>query len=221
MKNIVIVGTGMLSEMLFFYLTTLNKRNIVAFTLDEEYMVDKTFLGLPVVPSNRLKNEYPKNENNLILGIGYSKMNDIRKKFFYQFKQDGYEFETFIHPTAIIASNVKIGEGNIILEDSLVQPFSKIGDCNIIFYKVTVAHHSEIGNFNTLTGHVSITGCINIGDNTFIGNSAIVTNKISVADYTLIGAGACVKKETKPYDVIVPQYSITLEHKNSLNIKIL
>ena len=41
---------------------------------------------------------------------------------------------------------------------------------------------------------------------------------MKIADYTLVGAAAYVKKDTKPYSVVVPARSVELEHKMSTDL---
>ena len=126
----------------------------------------------------------------------------------------GYQIAQYIH-SSVILSNAKLGEGNIILENTLVQPFVNIGHGNLIWYDVSIAHDSIIGEYNTITGKASICGFVTLKNNCFVGNSSVIRDKVVVDDYTLIGASAYVDKDSTAYSVIVPQKSIVLQDKVS------
>lgn len=174
------------------------------------------FCGLPLVPFESLENVFPKEEYKILLGIGYSNMNNIRKNKFYEIKEIGYEIISYISSKAVIQSN-NIGNANIILENTIIQPFVDIGDANIFWSNCNICHHSYIGNFNFFAPSVSLSGNIKMGNNCFIGNNSTIKNKVSVNSYSLIGAGSYVSQDVSEYSVIVPYKSIKLENKRSIN----
>jgi len=170
---------------------------------------------LPVVALEHIEEYYPPAEYEVILGVGYSRMNDIRQNLFNICKEKGYYVASYIHPTAVISKDAKLGEGNIILENTLLQPFVELGRGNLLLYNVSVAHNDKIGDFCTLTGGTSLAGFVTVENNCFLGNSSMVFDHVTLAKYTLLGANAYVKKNTKPYEVIVPARSLTLEGRVS------
>nr|WP_223285467.1 hypothetical protein [Paenibacillus sp. PL91] len=144
-------------------------------------------------------------------------MNDIRKLIWHECKEKGYKIASIIHPSAtILAENV--GEGNIILENVVIQPFVKIGFGNLIWPSVTIGHDCNIGNFNTFTGNVSFSGFVNVGNNCFIGNSCVFRDHINIGDYTFTGINTSIIKDTKPYSVIVPPKSQLLKKIKSIDM---
>lgn len=218
MKDLIIAGSSSFSKLLYHYVTEYGNRKVAAFSVDQIYIMtdeDRCLMGINVVPFENIEKEFPPENHEIILGIGYSKMNQVRRDIFLKYKKKGYMFASFIHPTALIAKEVEMGEGNIVLEHSIIQPFVTIGNGNLIWEDVKLSHDNKIGNFNTLAQNVSISGMSCIGDNCFLGNSCTILNGIKIADYTLAGAGTIVKRNTNPYEVIVPARSISLEGKKS------
>lgn len=142
-------------------------------------------------------------------------MNQVRKDLFSRCKQKGYSIASFIHPTAVISRNAKMGEGNIILEQSVIQPFVTLGRGNLIWHSVKIAHDNVINDFNTLCQNMSIAGASCVKNECFFGNSCTVFGGLTIATGTLVGAGAIVKNSTNPYEVIVPAKSITLVGRKS------
>lgn len=132
----------------------------------------------------------------------------------------GYDIASFIHPSCLIAPDAELGEGNIFLEKVLVQPFSKIGNGNLFWDNVAIIHNNRIGDFNTVSGGVGFSGFTTVGSHCYIGKHSMVFDRVTIADYTLIGAGAHVKRDTKPFEVVVPARSITLENKKSTDFSV-
>lgn len=216
MKNIVIVGTGSFARLMHQYLLECDEREVVAFSVNRTYIGDeREFCGKPVIALEELRDHYPPEEYEVLMGVGYTKMNMVRKSLFEYCKEQGYTVASFVHPTVYLSKSAVLGEGNIILERSSLAPFTKIGDGNLIWDNVQLAHEDELGNYNTCSGGAAVAGNTKIGDNCYLGKCSVVFDNISVADFTLVGAGAFAKKDTKPYDVIVPARSVTLENRRS------
>lgn len=215
-KKTVIVGTGSFAELMCAYIREFTDWEIAAFSADRAYAEKgPEFLGLPVIPLDGLPGRCPPEEYQVLIAVGYTRMNDARKRLFFEAKAMGYHIASFIHPSAVIFPNVEIGEGNIILEQFTAQAFVRIGSGNLIWYNVSLAHNGSVGSFNTIAGNVGAAGFVQIGNNCFLGKRSMVFDHVTLADYTLLGAGAFLKKDSKPYDVIVPARSVTLEGRKS------
>lgn len=217
MKKIVIFGPNDLGRLLKFYVDTTDEREVVAFTVDREFMNGDTFLDLPVIPFDQLADFYPPNEYEVLLAIGNKRMNDIRKEKFLACKEKGYTLASYIHPNCSFHCK-KIGEGNIFLEKCMIYPFSEIGNGNLCWDHVLISHDCKVGDFNTFSSYADLCGYVTIGNNGYFGKHCILNDGMNVADYTLVGAAAYAKKDTKKYDVIVPARSIVLENKKSTDL---
>ena len=130
-------------------------------------------------------------------------MNRIREKVFSFLKNNNIEILTYIHPTCNIAKNVVMGEGNILLENITIQPFSKIGDGNILWSNVLIGHDSIIGSFNHFSASVITGGRIIIGNRNFIGINSTLKNDVEIANEVFIGAGTYVSSSLQNGDVYV------------------
>lgn len=223
MKDLIIIGNGSFARLLHYYVTEYKEWKVAAFSVDKAYIGKGASIcpdGINVVPFETLEKEFPPENYEVLLGIGYSKMNQVREDLFFRCKQKGYTVASFIHPSALISKGVEMDEGNIILEHSIIQPFVTLGKGNLIWHGVKVAHDDVIGNFTTLCQNTSIAGVTYVGDNCFLGNSCIVLNGLTIAKATLVGAGAIVKKDTEPYEVIVPARSVSLADRKSTDFGI-
>ena len=59
MKKIIIFGSSEIAELAKFYFEEENKAEVVAFTVDDEYLEEDSFLGCPVVPFSELSKSFP------------------------------------------------------------------------------------------------------------------------------------------------------------------
>lgn len=218
MKDVVIFGANDLGRLLKYYMESDNdERRVVAFTMNKQYIKEKNFYNLPVVAFESITSEYPPDKYEILIAIGNSKMNDIRKKVFCDCKKLGYTVASFFHSTCSIHSD-DIGEGNIFLERCMVYPFASIGRGNLLWDNVLISHDCTVGDFNTFSSYADLCGYVTIGNNGYFGKHCVINEHSQIADYTLVGAMGYAKGITKPYDVVVPARSIVLDHKKSTDI---
>ena len=62
MSNIVIFGAGDIARLAHFYFTNDSKHEVVAFTVDTEFLKGSHFLGLPLVGFESIVEEFPPNK---------------------------------------------------------------------------------------------------------------------------------------------------------------
>ena len=214
MKKIIIFGNGDFARLLKYYIESDDLREVACFTVDRTYIKSEMFFGIPVIPFEDIELSYPPDEYEILIGIGNSRMNDVRKSTFYRIKKKGYTVATYIHSSCSIHSK-NIGEGNILLESCLVYPYSEIGIGNLMWDHVLISHDCVVGNFNTFSSYADLCGYVEIGDNGYFGKHCILNDKVKIADYTLVGAAGYVKRNTSQYDVVVPARGTVLDGKRS------
>lgn len=214
MENIVIFGLTDLAELLHYYLSSYDKRKVIGFTVDAAYRTKDAFCGLPVWNFEELESSVMPANAEIILAVGYNKMNQIRRQKFHEVTEKGYQIASFVHPRAIVETN-EIRDGFIALENATVGPFCSVGYGNIFYPHSQLAHHSSTGDFNFFAVSSSVAGHVIIGDNCFFGNNCTTREKITIADFTLIGAGAYISSNTKSHGVYVPHKSALLDGRQS------
>lgn len=107
----------------------------------------------------------------------------------------GARWETIIHPSAIIANDVIIGEGSIIMAGAIIQPGSKIGRHCIINTGSIIDHDCNIHDYVHIAPNCGIAGAVNIESGTFVGIGSNIIQGISIGSWSIIGAGAVVAKD--------------------------
>ncbi len=196
MDKVIIAGTTDFSVMTYKILTIDQEAEVLGFTVNKEYLKDKKIEGLPVYPLEDLHDIFPDNDFSILLTIGYSKMNDNRKKMFDECKKLKLKIYTYISKRAVVYSD-EISEGSMIFPGTFVGPSVKIGICNILHENVYVTHNNEIGEFCYFAGGTMIGGQAIIGNNCFTGMNSTIRNGIKLADRTFIAANSFISRNTK------------------------
>ena len=197
-KKVVILGTGDLARVAKFYFHCDSDLEVVAFTLDREYIKEPTFDGLPVVAFDEIEKHYPASQYAMFIGIGYTNFNRAREEKYLEAKSRGYSFVTYVNSKVTRWGDTEIGENTFILEDVTIQPFVKIGRNCVIWSGNHIGHDSTINDHCFLTSHVVISGNCRIGNNCFLGVNATIRDGIHIADHCIIGAGTLILKNTEP-----------------------
>ena len=195
-KKVIIFGTSIFSQVVFQTIVQEDLAEVVAFTLNKNY-IDKTeFEGIPVIPFEELDKKYDMSKHEIIIALGYKRMNDIRKDIYLKCKELGYSIYTLISRNALVYTN-NIAEGSIILPLAFVGPYVSIGECVILWNNVSICHHSKIGAFTHIAGGTTVGGETNIGSNCFIGMNCTFKNGIEIGDRTFVGANSYMNQNTE------------------------
>ena len=135
---------------------------------------------------------------DIIVGIGNA---DIRKRIQETIPHE--KLVTLIHPDAVIAEDVEIGAGTVIMAGAVINPGARIGKGCIINTCSSVDHDCEVGDYVHIAVGSHLCGTVTVGHGTWIGAGAIVSNNVSICPNCMIGAGAVVIKEIKESGIYV------------------
>lgn len=196
-KKLVIFGLGDLARMAIFYFNKDSDYEVAAFTVTNEYIKEKTYHGLPIVPFESIEISHPKEQYDLFIAIGYSYLNQLRARFYFEAKQKGYKLASYISSMATVLSE-EIGDNTFIFEDNTIQPYVKIGNNVILWSGNHIGHDSIIEDHCFITSHVVLAGWTLVGSYSFIGINATIKDKVKIGEKCVIGAGALITKNTQP-----------------------
>lgn len=218
MKRTYIFGNNSLAEILEYHLKESGVR-VAGYTLNKEYINEKEKQTEKLVAIESLLEYYSPSELEVYVTVAYREMNQPRKKVFAFLKEKGISICSYIHSSAIVASNVVMGEGNIVLEGATIQPYVQLGEGNIIWNSVNISHHCRIGDFNYFAPGVVVLGRTEIGNLNFLGANCTVSNDMRISEKCILGAGAYLNRDMKPGQVYVPSRGKVLE-KSSHHINL-
>lgn len=201
MKKIVLAGNAISADIINAYLKQDSRYNVLAATVDDEYVEAGSVEGLPSVGLSRLKDSFPATDVSIIMAMGYGNLNQVRESMYHRLKEMGYTIETYIHPDAKVYSEHPVGEGSVILPNAVIEPHVRVGNNCAVWCNVTLAHHCIVEPNCWVASGAVVSGQATIKRNCFIGVNATIVNKVVVAEYNIIGGGALITKDTKPSTV--------------------
>lgn len=218
-KKIIIIGNTSNAKLAHYYFSNDTDYNVIAFSVDEQYINEKEFCNLPVVAFKNIENYYPPSSYDAFVAIGYTDMNNLRKKMYNLTKEKGYNLPNYISSKCSFLTQELIGDNNLILEDNTIQPFVLIGSNNVFWSGNHIGHDVVIKDHCFITSHVVISGFTIIENNCFLGVNSTFRDAITIKEYSLIGAGASIMKSTDSEGVYLAPKPIKLG-KKSISLKI-
>ena len=202
-KPLVIFGSGDIAQLAHYYFNTDSNYEVVAFTVDANYIKESEFCGLPVVVFEDVAKKYPPDSYDFFIALSYSKLNTVRKEKFIAAKEMGYKLVSFISSRATVLNEGRIGENCFIFEDNTVQPFVSIGNNVTLWSGNHIGHHSVIHDHTFIASHVVVSGGVEIGEQCFIGVNATLRDHIKIGEKCVIGAGALILADTEAEGVYI------------------
>jgi sugar O-acyltransferase (sialic acid O-acetyltransferase NeuD family) len=118
----------------------------------------------------------------------------IRIKLHEKLVFEGLKPINVIHPSAIIANEVEIGEGVQIMAGAIIQPEVIIGMQCIINTKASVDHECVLNDGVEITVGGILCGNVYLETNSWICAGATVLPRLRIGHDSIIGAGSLVTK---------------------------
>ena len=191
MKKIAILGASGHGKVIAD-IALLNGYDEIVFLDDDESI--KTLGEYPVVGKTSETSGPKADGYDFFVGIGNA---SIRQRMQKALVRDGCNVVTLIHPQAVVAYEVTIGVGTVVMAGAVINPGTTIGEGCIINTCSSVDHDNTIGDFSHISVGAHTAGTVTLGERCWLGIGAVVSNNISVADDCMIGAEAVVVKDLK------------------------
>ena len=196
------------------YFRQLSEYNVVALTVDENFLSDDKKWGLPIVPFENLESKYSPLDYNMFVAVGYQQLNQVRAQKCLEAKSKGFSLVSCIGQNANIPSDLIYGENCFIMDNVMIHPCVQLGMNNFIWSGVMIGHHSQIGNHCWFTSSSQIAGGVNIGDRCFFSINSTIANQLKIGDDCFFGANSLVTNCTMDKEVYLQQ-STSVHRLNS------
>lgn len=184
MKKLVIIGAGGNGKVIADVAEKNGYKDIVF--LDDNDDVNECG-GYPVVGKIC---EVDSIDAEFVIGIGNA---GVRKRIQESIEEN--KIVTLIHPNAVVADDVAIGSGTVIMAGAVINSGTHIGKGCIINTCSSVDHDCKVGDYVHISVGSHLCGTVVVQDETWIGAGAVVSNNVSVCGGCMVGAGAVVIKD--------------------------
>lgn len=151
----------------------------IGFLDDNPPLTETVILGLPVLGAIAQLDEF--DHGAVIVAIGD---NRTRARLFESVRARGEEVVNAVHPAAMLAPDVCLGQGVMICAGVVVNTGTVIGDNVILNTGCTVDHHNHVGNHAQFAPGVHLGGDVTIGEGTVVGIGASVISQRTIGAWS-------------------------------------
>lgn len=128
----------------------------------------------------------------LLVAVGRA---EIRQRIQERIEAEGAECVTLVHPDAVVAEDVKLEDGTIVMAGVVINPGSRVGKGCIINTCASVDHDCRLEDYVHVSVGTHLAGTVHVGIRTWIGAGAVVSNDVDICGDCMIGAGAVVVRD--------------------------
>ena len=190
-KNLILVGGGGHCKSVIDVAESAGYNILGILDMPEE--VGKYVLNYKVIGTDEEIPQYA-DKAEFIITVGFIKNPAIRIRIFNRIKESGGKLATIVASTAHVSRYATVGEGTVVMHQTVVNAGAKIGENCIINTFCNIEHDAVIGDQCHISTGTMVNGDCKIGDSVFIGSQAVLANGIKVGEDIVVGAGSFVRK---------------------------
>jgi sugar O-acyltransferase (sialic acid O-acetyltransferase NeuD family) len=200
--RILIIGAGGHGEVVanILLLTSIvgNNPDMLGFLDDRDELHGQTVGSVAVL--GRISDLQNIAHDALIVAIGD---NRTRATLLKELSAVGEAFVCAVHPSAVIAPNVRIGPGSLVSANAVVNPGAIVGAGTIINSCALVGHHATVGDYVHIASGAMVSGNVVIEEGALLGVGSRVIPSRTVGRWSVVGAGATVIHDVPAYRTVV------------------
>ena len=124
--------------------------------------------------------------------------NALRARVASQVLEAALELIVVVHPSAMLASEVRIGAGTFVSAGAILNPNAVVGRNSIVNTAAVIEHDCRIGDNCHVGPGAVLCGGVHVGDGSLVGAGATVLVGVEIGANAVIGAGATVLNNVPP-----------------------
>ena len=195
MKQLIIIGAGGMGRTFYDMARESvgygTEYTIKGFIDDNTAALDK-FENYPPLLGT-ISDYQPKADEVFVCSIG----GNSRRKCMEEIIANGGKFQTMIHKTTRLGTNVVVGEGTVIGAFTTIGADAKVGKYNLIQSYTVIGHDSRIGDWNRIDTHVTLVGGTIVEDEADIHTSAMISHNVTIESNSRVAACSFVIRRVK------------------------
>lgn len=190
LKPVLVLGGGGHTRVL---IDTLNCQNrTIAGVLSSSLSIGSEVFGHCVLGDDTFLKTVDVSLFEVVLGVGGIKSTDLRVELYELVKMHGFRVATVIHPSAIIADGVQLGEGAQVMAGAVLQPGVEVGANAIVNTRASLDHDVLVRSHAHIAPGVICSGGVEIGVGSHVGTGAVIIQGVKVGEGCLVAAGSVV-----------------------------
>jgi len=210
MEQVVLFGASKFARDVYVHLKHDSPYEVAAFTVDGAYLREETLFEHPVVPFESVESLYPPDRFQMLVAVGYQRLNEFRSEKCEQARAKGYRLISYVSSRAMTWPDQAIGCNCLICPNSVLSPSAKVGDDVVIGPGVLIAHDSIIGDHCFIGSGASLSGLVTVGPYCFVGTGAIIRDNVTLGRHCIIGAGAVILEDAPDRSVYMAEAAAKL-----------
>lgn len=162
---------------------------------DDAAMQGNSVGGLPVLGTLEKAGTFP--GVKYVFAIGSIGTQRKRTEIMSRLKLERDDFESIIHPTALVNDSANVGRGCIIHPRVTICNDARIGNFVVVAVASTIGPYATLGDYSMVTSHVLILSNAELGEAAFVGSLTCVVENVKIGAYARIGVGSVVGSDVR------------------------
>ncbi len=167
---------------------------LAGFLDDNESLWGRAMLGAAVLGKIQQAGQF--DHDAVIVGIGH---NATRARVFHELRHLGERVISVIHPRAVVANDVVLGEGCVVFANAVINTGSVIGPDVIVNTGATIDHHARLGAHVHIAPGAHLGGTVTVEEGTLLGIGCNIIPNRTIGAWSVVGAGAAVIHDVPPH----------------------
>ena len=138
--------------------------------------------------------------DGVFIGIGNCRTRMEKQR---EFKKEGVELVTIIHPECFVSSSVKLGSGVVVMAGAVINAGVVIGNGCIVNSGAIVEHDCNVAEAVHIAPNAVLLGNVDVGQCSWIGASSTVLQNVEIGSYVTVGAGAVVRSSVTDSQTVI------------------
>lgn len=190
-KKIIVFGAGGHAKSCIDVIENQNKYKIFGI-IDKNKK--KQLFNYKILGDEKILPEIRKKVQYAFIAIGHLKDNTIRLNILKLLEKYSFKLPIIISKKSYVSKRSNIGDGTIIMHNSLVNSSAKIGKNCIVNTGSIIEHDAIIDDNVHVSTNSTVNGSVYIGKNSFIGSGSVIRQNIILKENTIVRANTFVNK---------------------------
>ena len=147
----------------------------------------------------KVKDYIYKDGDKLLIAFGNP---SLKEQYYETLNVPDSAYTTFVHDTALVYDNVKLGPGTMVGPFCTIEPNVVIKDHVLVNAYSFVAHDSYVGNFSSLSPRSTLLGQSRVHKKAFIGACSCINVKREIEADAFVGMNSSVIHTVKEGSVV-------------------